>query len=228
MFDAVLFDLDGTLLDSALPGVRALAWAVNRVVADGREEDFPPDFCPHGKTDPIIFDELFRRRLSRPPSAEEEARCRSLYIERLQHEVLVPGQEPRVLPGVAHLLERLSRTPMLIGLGTGNVEEGAFHKLRPTGLDRHFSFGGYGSDAPTRLGMLQAARKRAEAIRGKPLLPSSFAVVGDTARDIEAAKAFGAPVLAVATGPAPLEALQDADLAVATLEDPAAARFLGI
>jgi phosphoglycolate phosphatase-like HAD superfamily hydrolase len=53
-------------------------------------------------------------------------------------------------------------------------------------------------------------------------------VVGDTPRDIEAARAIGAGVVAVATGGYDLDALAAADVAVATLADPRAlARIRG-
>jgi phosphoglycolate phosphatase-like HAD superfamily hydrolase len=231
MFSAWIFDLDGTLVHSGDAGPRALARAIRDVlpeiggaVTDGGAS-LPEGFSPHGKTDPLIFRELYRSLARRPPSAAELARCRDTYLEYLAEEVARSGNEYAILPGVTSLLDHLAAAGILVGLGTGNYEEGARIKLAASGLWPRFSFGGYGSDAETRPEMLRAALRRASAVAGHVLSPSEVVVLGDTPRDIIAARAFGAPVIAVATGFDPLESLRDADLAVPTLESPEVGRF---
>ena len=48
-----------------------------------------------------------------------------------------------------------------MGLGTGNLKEGAFIKLEPSGLRKYFAFGGYGCDSHIRSEVLMKAVERA-------------------------------------------------------------------
>jgi phosphoglycolate phosphatase-like HAD superfamily hydrolase len=54
-----------------------------------------------------------------------------------------------VLEGVEELLLSLCRNGFLLGITTGAVEAAAHIKLARAGLNRFFSFGGYGSDSLT-------------------------------------------------------------------------------
>lgn len=133
-------------------------------------------------------------------------------------------------PGVEALLERLVPTGIALGLGTGNLERGARIKLEPAGLNRFFSFGGFGSDAESRPALLEAGVRRAESLGGRAIARADVWIVGDTLRDISAARAIGAKVLAVATGRPAFELLAGAepDLCVRDLTDPRAAAVLGL
>jgi len=62
------------------------------------------------------------------------------------------------LPGIPDLLEALScQSSLLMGLGTGNLEEGARVKLARADLMKYFHFGGYGSDSEDRPTVLPGA-----------------------------------------------------------------------
>ena len=78
-----------------------------------------------------------------------------------------------------------------MGLGTGNTEKGAYIKLEPSGLGKYFTVGGWGTDGYTREDMLQAAVKRAEKKFKTKFNPNQVYVIGDTHRDICAAKNCG-------------------------------------
>jgi phosphoglycolate phosphatase len=228
MFAAWIFDLDGTLVRSGDAGPRALARTLAAMIPDYRYPALPSGFSPHGKTDPLIFRELFRLIAGREPLRAELSRCREIYLGFLDEEVARGANEYTILPGVVRLLDRLRASSVPVGLGTGNYEAGARIKLTASGLWPRFSFGGYGSDAETRPDMLCAALRRASRVVGRELSPSEVVVIGDTPRDIEAARAFGAPIIAVATGFDAFETLEDADLAVRTLESPEVFRFAGL
>jgi phosphoglycolate phosphatase-like HAD superfamily hydrolase len=104
-----------------------------------------------------------------------------------------------------------------LSLVTGNYEPIARLKLARAGLGHHFGAGqgGFGSDAEER-GLLPAiARRRAGAPDGTPHPRDRTIVIGDTPRDIACARADGVRVLAVATGPYPVEALGEADAVAA-------------
>src|SRR5689334_10082778 len=105
---------------------------------------------PDGKTDPAICREMIRVLLKREPrDGEIDALCRG-YLDRLAQEI-PNGPGYRILPGVPEVLRALARHPdILLGLGTGNLEEGARIKLARADLMKFFHFGGYGSDSEDR------------------------------------------------------------------------------
>jgi phosphoglycolate phosphatase-like HAD superfamily hydrolase len=103
-----------------------------------------------------------------------------------------------VLEGVEDLLVQLQKEDVLLGLTTGNLEPIAYAKLGRVGLDNYFSFGGFGSDSEERPGLVKKALERASNLyhyQGDRVF-----VIGDTPRDVAAAKPFHLYTLAVATG----------------------------
>jgi phosphoglycolate phosphatase-like HAD superfamily hydrolase len=156
------------------------------------------------------------------------------YVRHLEAELSAPaGPAFTVLPGVPALLEALQAGDAAYGLCTGNVVEGARHKLARGGLARFFDWrpdaiGGFAHDGEARDRVVAAAVRRASARLGRALDPAECLVVGDTPRDVEAAHAVGCPVLAVATGRYTVEALSaaGADRVVPTLEHPGARAWL--
>jgi phosphoglycolate phosphatase-like HAD superfamily hydrolase len=133
------------------------------------------------------------------------------YVRFLREEIHGPGY--RVLPGVAALLEALQRRGATMGLCTGNVEEGARVKLARGGLDGYFGWGeeaicGFAADGEAREHIVEAALRRAARRLGRPVRPDEALVIGDTPRDVEAARRAGVPVLAVASGRFSVEELR--------------------
>jgi phosphoglycolate phosphatase-like HAD superfamily hydrolase len=89
---------------------------------------------------------------------------------------------------------------VVLGLVTGNIEEGARIKLLPTGLWPHFRVGAYGSDHMDRRVLPSLATRRAHALVGHAFTPTDVVVIGDTPHDIDCARHFGAVAVAVTTG----------------------------
>ncbi len=115
-------------------------------------------------------------------------------------EELTEGRDFQVLPGAHELIRTLNRNDeFLLGLATGNIEEGARLKLERGGLESFFSFGGFGSDAEDRTDLIRIAIERGRQKNGHSHPEKSF-VVGDTPRDIVHGKEAGAHTLAVASG----------------------------
>jgi phosphoglycolate phosphatase len=227
-----LFDIDGTLLHAGGAGRRALEGAMEEHLGGAirPQEDWLVGLKLDGMTDRLIVREAMLA-LSHP---FDEALCDRIldsYARRLEHEIGGPGYQ--VLPGVEALLEGLSTRGATFGLCTGNIRRGARIKLARGGLDRHFGFAegdvfGFADDAEARELIVEAALRRASARLGRRLAPEEALVVGDTPRDISAARAAGCPSLAVATGRYSVEALraEGADLVVPTLEHAAATALL--
>jgi len=193
----LLFDIDATLLKTGHAGLRAL----DRVFEELYEVPQATEgLRPAGKTDPLIIRELLEGNVPNLDPVPEIPRVVNLYVEYLGQEVDVsPGFQ--VMPGVPELLEALSRIPRIcLGLATGNLEEGAYIKLRRAGLASYFSFGGFGSDSENRTEVVLAAIRRAEDHMKQEVPLDSVYVIGDTPRDILHAKEAGVRTVAVATG----------------------------
>lgn len=194
----LLFDIDGTLVSARGVGRRAFKAALERVFGTAGAID---DYDLRGKTDPrIVFDVMeaagFPRETVKPRLDEVfEAYARGLVTE------IGDGAGVVTLPGVANLVRRLGRGGgALLGLLTGNIEEGARIKLEPTGLWPYFPVGAFGSDDPDRRRLPSLAARRAQALVGYAFHPRDVVVIGDTPHDIDCARAFGAVAMAVATG----------------------------
>lgn len=194
----LLFDLDWTLVYTGGAGVRALNQAFKSQFGI---DDSMSKIVPDGKTDPAICREMIRLFKGREPLETEIQQLCQGYLEHLALEV-PKGDGYRVLPGVELLLKRLSSLDShVMGLGTGNLEEGAKIKLKPTGFMKYFPFGGYGSDAESRPDVLRTAVRRGEALVGHSFAPRDVIVIGDNIRDVQAGQAIGAVTVAVASGP---------------------------
>lgn len=73
-------------------------------------------------------------------------------------------------------------------------------KLERGGLHERFAFGGFGSDHEDRAQLLAIGAERGAAQLGRPLRECRIIVIGDTPRDVAAARAIGAECLGVGTG----------------------------
>jgi phosphoglycolate phosphatase len=193
---AVLFDVDGTLIDTGGAGARSWRHAFD--VLYGTPADIGR-FSNAGMTDPEVARRTFTATIGRDPTSPELARLFSAYLLRLDDEVAAsPGY--RVLPGAEPTLNALVDVGALLGIVSGAMEGAARIKLARGRLDRFFVFGGYGSDSADRVELTRAAMARAEALHGHDLEASDFLVVGDTPLDIAAAHGAGAVAVGVASG----------------------------
>lgn len=203
----LLFDLDGTLVLTGGAGMRAFDHAYKEVF---RVEGDISGVSPAGKTDRAILFEVCRMLIQRDPTPEEEEEVFNRYVSYLRIEIK-RSPKFRILPGVESLLEALSKnTHCLLGLGTGNLKEGAKIKLTYAGFWDYFTFGGYGCDATDRAELLRIALRRGQDQLRDGEAFSTVYVIGDTPRDIEAGRALGARTIGVATGPYSVEQLSKA------------------
>jgi phosphoglycolate phosphatase-like HAD superfamily hydrolase len=214
---AILFDIDGTLIESG--GAGATAWDQAFRELYGVPADIG-EFTDAGMTDPEVGRITFERVIGHEPSERELARLLSRRSALLPRAV-AEAKDYRVLPGVPELLPRLSEEGYLLGLTTGGVESAAHIKLERAHLNRYFHFGGYGSDSPDRVELTRMARERASMILGRRLSRDEVLVVGDTPSDITAAHGAEAIGVGVATGHFTKEQLSEAgaDYVLGTLEE---------
>lgn len=214
----ILFDVDGTLISTGGAGTRSWRWAFD--VLYGVPADIG-EFSEAGMTDPEVARSTFRNVIGRQPTEREMARLLAAYLERLTQEVET-SERYRVLPGAEALLGRLCREGHLVGIVTGALEAAAHIKLARARLNRFFALGGYGSDSANRTDLTRRAIERAGAILGVELDPASVYVVGDTPKDMEAARGVGAVAVGIASGRYSVEDLLQAgaDVVLPSLEEP--------
>lgn len=204
----LLFDIDGTLLHVDGAGRAALGAAMRQVCA----ETGPIDRLEfRGKTDPAIVRELLRG--CGWPDARIDDCLPAIwerYVPALERELEARRAGGRICAGVEALLERLHADPGVVcALVTGNVEGGAWGKLKAWGLDRRFAFGAFGSDSENRDELPPIAVRRAESRHGRRLDLREVVVIGDTPADIQCARAAGVRCVAVASGGLGPEALRE-------------------
>jgi phosphoglycolate phosphatase len=205
--EAVLFDIDGTLLVTG--GAGAVAW--QRAFRESHGIEANIDEHTHaGMTDPEIAAIVFREVIGREGTAAERAEAIAAYLSHLQQAV-EESESYRVMPGIEELLPRLTKEGVLLGIVTGNIEAAAHIKLARADLNRFFAFGGYGSDSSDRTELTKKAVERGGQIAGKQLDPAATIAVGDTPRDVKAGHGAGLRVVGVATGKYSVEELEEAE-----------------
>jgi phosphoglycolate phosphatase-like HAD superfamily hydrolase len=202
----ILFDIDGTLTrtqNGYIPFNRAI-FDTFSVAGDIRS------VLPDGMTDPRILEEIFvKAEMNMTISADHLVRF-ALNLQKSYLEAVSNGATTiRALGGVLALLEQLSiHGTVFRGVVTGNFEATARIKLDAAGLASHLSFGAFASDSCHRPDLPAIAKKRWQRTAGREIGSEYCVIVGDTPKDLEAARANGMKCVLVGTGRYPIEELQ--------------------
>ena len=192
--DAYLFDIDGTLLRSRdRVHYDSVARSVQRVTGF---EIALTGVQIHGSTDTAILSEACRQAGLPANVLEEQYEA---ILEAMRNSVSERRYEldPIVMPGVNEALHYLAQRGALLGVASGNLETIGWIKIEAAGLREWFRFGGFSDHFPVRSELIGSAANKARELAGKG---AHICVVGDTPRDIEAARANFLSVIAVATG----------------------------
>jgi phosphoglycolate phosphatase-like HAD superfamily hydrolase len=210
----VLFDIDGTLLDTGGAGREAFIRGLERVTGQ-RDELAYVSFA--GNTDRNVLDQVMAARGLRL-GAEDIRRIFECIAEELQS--LLRERPAREVAGAGAFLERLAAEGAALGLVTGNIRACAYLKLGSIGFDRFFGFGGFGDEHAERARIGRSALAAAQAAGIEPA-EGGGCLVGDTPFDVAAGLALGLPVIGVASGKFGAAALlaAGASLAVADYSD---------
>jgi phosphoglycolate phosphatase len=215
----VLWDIDHTLIENH--GVNKEIYALAFELLTGRPARHRAR--TDGRTEPEIMRNMLLEHgiepspeyLKRMPEALESATTSKA------PELRERGHE---LPGARDVLTTLQSSPGIVqSVLTGNIKPNAITKLSAFGLEAFIDFevGGYGSDDEVRARLVGVGQGRATAKHGPTFDAANTVLIGDTLRDVQAAKNGGAYVIAVASGSDSMEALraEGADLVLPGLHD---------
>ena len=210
---AALFDLDGTLVDTAAD----LAAAANRMLAEiGRpalDEEGIRDYIGRGVVN------LVHRCFEATGGGSEEDRRHALEVFE-RHYIAGIADRSRPYPGVLDGLAALERAGIAMGCVTNKARRFTEPLLELTGLRRFFGVVVSGDTVerkkPHADPLLYAAGKLGT-------LPAETLMVGDSLNDVQSARAAGCPVVVVPYGYREGLSLEDlgADAVVASVEDAA-------
>lgn len=191
----LLFDIDGTLVDSAGAGRRAIEESYEDVYGERLSLG---DFDFRGRTDISIFREILTaRRREYDPDCGTLARWRDAYLSALRRILGTGGSRP--MPGAPQLLAHLAGEPRAaLAVATGNLEAPGRAKLASVELEKYFRCGGFGESGESRADILIAATRSAERVTGARFAADSVYVIGDALPDIHGARAAGFRSVAVA------------------------------
>jgi phosphoglycolate phosphatase len=196
MAKLVLFDVDGTLVNTGGAGKMAFARTLEAAF-NSHKGVHMVKFA--GRTDVSLVRELFGIH-GIPVTHENFKFFFDHYAFCLDRVMAEMNGQP--CPGVKKFIRDLQTlpNPPVLGLLTGNIRLGAEIKLRHYDLWEPFHFGGFADDHEERNHIAVAAFERGRRVLGKHLKPEEIVVVGDTQFDVACGRFIGARVLAVATG----------------------------
>lgn len=208
----ILFDIDGTLIETGGAGLASLREGFRDAFPELAERPFP-ELDLGGATDGGVAMFLFDH-FDLEDSDETRAHFYGHYIGHLENHLVEFENEGRgkVLEGVGELLDGLQEDGSHeLAVLTGNIQDGAWMKLRHYRLDSHFRYGAFGDDHHDRNELGHFALRRAVETGGMKFEPENVLVIGDTVKDVACARALGAKAIAVATGSASREELEAAN-----------------
>lgn len=210
----VLFDIDGTLLDTHGFGREAFIRALAQVTGE-RDELGYVSFA--GNTDRNVLNQVMAERGLRLGEGEIR-RIFELVAQELRG--LLRENPAQEVAGAGRFLAALAGEGAALGLVTGNIRACAYLKLGSVGFDGYFGFGGFGDEHAERAKIGRSALAEAAAA-GIEVPEGGICLVGDTPYDVAAGLALGVPVLGVAAGKFGVEELlaAGASLAVADYSD---------
>jgi len=212
-YDAVIFDMDGVIVDSEPRHERAFRDVLEAIgYADNHGIHFP-DY--YGKSDQLVWRDFIERH--DPPHTHDELmqRREERFVE------IVVADEP-IFAGIPELVTALAKRAKL-GVASGSRHAIILAVLGMKDLRRHFPVVVSSEDVPHGKPRPDIFLRAAELLN---TTPQRCVVIEDSVAGVEAGLAAGMQVIAI-TNSFPTDALSRASLVVDTYDQIAAALAIG-
>jgi len=178
---AVLFDWDGTLVDSAVASFRCYQEMFRTYEIDFTLEDYERTYAP-------AFHKTYAEMGLAPDQYPEASR---LWLEAYA------AQRCELIDGVAHDLERLTKASLALGIVTSGDRSRVTRELNELGVHTYFRAFVAGTDCekkkPDPEGLLRAMKEM-------KVTAEESVYIGDSPEDIEMAKRGGVRSIAIPGG----------------------------
>lgn len=195
-FELLVFDWDGTLMDSAGAIVASIQGACADLGLSVPSESRARHIIGLGLTEAL--------ETLLPELAKEDY---GKLVERYRHHYLARDGQIPLFPGAAETIGALHREGFLLAVATGKSRQGLARALEATGLAPYFHGSRCADEGHSKPhpGMLLALMD----LLG--VAPSRTLMIGDTTHDLQMARNAGVQALAVAYGAHPRQALLELD-----------------
>lgn len=192
-YDLIVFDWDGTLMDSA-------AAIVNAIIAASRDMNLPEP--PESRARHVIglglSDAL---RYAVPELAEQDY---PKMVERYRHHYLSKDHELVLFPGAYEMVEELSAAGRMLAVATGKSRLGLNRALEQSGLGGFF----HSTRCADECFSKPHPKMLEEIMDELGVTSDRTLMVGDTTHDLQMARNAGVAALAVAFGAHPRTVLE--------------------
>ena len=205
ILSAVIFDMDGVIVDSEPYSMQALVDVLREYGIDPTEEELRRSY---GRKITEDFRDYFTRHGVTADLDAAVARKRARY-----HELAAGNLRP--FPGVLALLDRLRGNGYRVGLASSGDRDKVAFSMRALDLDGRFEIVVTGDDVGHSKPHPEVYLRAAERLG---IDPGACLAIEDAPNGVRAAKRAGMRCLAV-TNSVSREALEGADLIVASLSD---------
>jgi len=202
MSDLLLFDLDGTLVDTTDLILQSFAWTFDAHLP-GRLPSRRDLVATFGRSLPAALRELAAEQGATDPEAlAAEMLVTYRDFQRQHHDTLI-----QPFPGIADALAALHAEGHRLGVVTSKMQHFARRGMQLFDLERYFDVAVFHDDVtrhkPHPEPLLEAARRAG-------VEPSSAIYIGDSTHDIVAGRAAAMRTVAVLWGPFDREVLEAA------------------
>ena len=195
-YELIVFDWDGTLMDSAGAIVRAIQ-------ASARDLGLPEPSDARARH--VIGLGLQEALSYAVPELDPAAY--PLMVERYRHHYLSADHQLELFPGSFELIEGLAGSGRLLGVATGKSRKGLDRALAHSGLGAFFHATRCADECFSKPHPQMLEEVMAEC----GVLPERTLMIGDTTHDLDMARNAGVDALAVGFGAHPQEVLRQAE-----------------
>ncbi|TAK41035.1 MAG: HAD family hydrolase [Betaproteobacteria bacterium] len=184
-YSLIVFDWDGTLIDSA-------ATIVECIQAAAREMALPvPDEARARHVIGLGLNDSLRHAVPMLPRGQYAD-----FAERYRQQFLAREDALQLFPGVRALLERLARRGHRLALATGKSRRGLDRALGASGLGEYFAASRCGDETHPK----PHPAMLLELLRELGAQAPAALMVGDTSHDLQMARSAGVDALGVTYG----------------------------